>query len=100
MINPITIVTDQWKVDCLLKYFVKFIKTSSINFHIFLCSQKYKSRGIYSKIILHYKTTTRDGYKEYISKVDDCKNCPYRPKCFSDKGNIKTVIIHVWESYK
>jgi hypothetical protein len=49
---------------------------------------------------LHYKTTTRDGYKEYISNAVDCEKCPHRAQCFSDKSKAKTVRRHVWESYK
>jgi len=49
---------------------------------------------------LHYKTTTRDGYKEYVGNVENCENCPHRAQCFSDKSKTKTIRRHVWESYK
>ena len=49
---------------------------------------------------LHYKTTTRDGYKEYVANAEDCEKCPNRSQCFSDKSKAKTVRRHVWESYK
>lgn len=41
---------------------------------------------------LEYKTTTRDGYVEYQSSKDICRNCPSREKClYEDK---KTMQIH------
>jgi transposase len=49
---------------------------------------------------LRYKTTTRDGYKEYIGNVEDCKECPNRAQCFSNKTKAKTIRRHVWESFK
>jgi hypothetical protein len=49
---------------------------------------------------LHYKTTTRDGYKEYVGNAKDCEQCPNRSQCFSDKSKFKTIRRHVWETYK
>ena len=49
---------------------------------------------------LHYKTTTRDGYKEYVGNAKDCEKCPHRAQCFSDKSKFKTIRRHVWETYK
>ena len=44
---------------------------------------------------LHYKTTTRDGYKEYIAALKDCEKCPNRDQCFYDKSKAKTIRRHV-----
>jgi len=49
---------------------------------------------------LNYKTTTRDGYKEYVGNAKDCEQCPNRAQCFSDKSKYKTIRRHVWETYK
>lgn len=49
---------------------------------------------------MHYKTTTRDGYKEYVGNAKDCEKCPNRAQCFSDKSKFKTIRRHVWETYK
>lgn len=49
---------------------------------------------------LHYKTTTRDGYKEYVSDAKYCEKCPHRDQCFSNKSKFKTIRRHVWENYK
>ena len=49
---------------------------------------------------LHYKTTTRDGYREYVGTAKVCVKCPNRAECFSDKSKYKTIRRHVWETYK
>lgn len=49
---------------------------------------------------LKYKTTTRDGYKEYISNKDDCCNCPLKEKCLTGKNERKEIRRHVWEEHK
>lgn len=49
---------------------------------------------------LKYKTTTRDGYKEYISSKDDCCNCPLKEKCLTGKNESKEIRRHVWEEHK
>ncbi|MBZ9608302.1 IS1182 family transposase [Clostridium estertheticum] len=49
---------------------------------------------------LHYKTTTREGYKEYVGNAKYCDICPNRAQCFSAKSKFKTIRRHVWETYK
>jgi redox-sensitive bicupin YhaK (pirin superfamily) len=46
---------------------------------------------------LNYRTTTRDGYKEYCSNKDICDKCPKREKCIYDNQNIRTIRRHVWQ---
>ncbi|WPC39366.1 IS1182 family transposase [Clostridium sp. JS66] len=54
-----------------------------------------------NKYLLKYKTTNRQGYKEYVSNSDNCTNCKYRDKCLtSDKASFRTIRRHVWEDYK
>jgi transposase len=48
---------------------------------------------------LNYRTTTRDGYKEYCSNKDICDKCPKREKCIYDNQNIRTIRRHVWQEY-
>jgi hypothetical protein len=48
---------------------------------------------------LNYKTTTREGYKEYCSKKDICDKCPIREKCIYEKQSIRTIRRHVWQEY-
>ena len=49
---------------------------------------------------LIYKTTTREGYKEYRCFEEICTNCPLRDKCISEKSKYKIVRRHVWEYIK
>ena len=44
---------------------------------------------------LIYKTTTREGYKEYRCFEEICTNCPLRDKCISEKSKYKIVRRHV-----
>lgn len=49
---------------------------------------------------MHYKTTTRQGYKEYVSKDKDCINCKHKDKCLTSKSSFRTIRRHVWEEHK
>ena len=49
--------------------------------------------------ILTYRTTNREGYKEYKSDKSICKNCPYLSKCTESKEHEKTIFRHIWEEY-
>jgi transposase len=49
--------------------------------------------------ILKYTTTSREGYREYKSDKNDCKDCPYRTKCTNSKEHVKVVCRHIWEHY-
>lgn len=49
--------------------------------------------------ILKYTTTNREGYREYKSNKNDCKDCTYRTKCTNSKEHVKVVNRHVWEHY-
>ena len=49
--------------------------------------------------ILTYRTTNRDGYKEYKSDKSICKNCPYLSKCTGSKEYEKVITRHIWEEY-
>ncbi len=49
---------------------------------------------------LNYRTTSRDGYKEYKSNPSECKNCPMLSKCTESKSSQKVITRHVWEESK
>ena len=49
--------------------------------------------------ILAYRTTNRDGYREYRSKGSICKDCPYLSQCTESKAHEKIITRHLWESY-
>mgnify|MGYP002774194699 CR=1 FL=1 len=49
--------------------------------------------------ILKYSTTNRDGYREYKSCPQDCKQCPYLSKCTESKNHPKVITHHIWDNY-
>ena len=49
---------------------------------------------------LEYVTTDRNGYREYKSKNERCKNCQRREECLSAKQIKKSIRRHIWEDYK
>ena len=48
---------------------------------------------------LSYRTTNREGYREYKSDGEICASCPYLGQCTQSKEHVKTVTRHVWEEY-
>ena len=49
--------------------------------------------------ILKYRTTNREGYREYKSNCMDCVNCPSLYMCTESKAHEKVIMRHVWEEY-
>jgi len=50
---------------------------------------------------LKYRTTTREGYAEYVSCKNSCNLCPHRDDCLlNDNQEFRTIRRHVWEIYK
>lgn len=49
--------------------------------------------------VLNYRTTNRDGYREYKSNSEICKECPTRQLCTESKDCVKTVTKHIWSDY-
>lgn len=49
---------------------------------------------------LEYRTTNRDGYKEYSCKTEYCSKCDKKDYCLSSKSKKKVVYRHVWEDHK
>jgi hypothetical protein len=50
--------------------------------------------------VLPYRTTTREGYREYKSDPKVCADCPLLQECTRSKNHQKVVTRHVWEEYK
>lgn len=48
---------------------------------------------------LEYSTTNKDGYREYKSDPDICRDCPSRARCTASKTCQKTVAVHIWRDY-
>lgn len=49
--------------------------------------------------VLTYRTTNREGYREYKSDGKKCKDCPYQSQCTGSKDHVKVITRHVWENY-
>ena len=49
--------------------------------------------------LLTYRTTNRDGYREYRSCGHICATCPHLSHCTNNKAHEKTVTRHIWEPY-
>ncbi len=50
--------------------------------------------------VLSYRTTDKNGYKQYKSNPDKCRNCPLREQCTKSKNDQKVITRHIWEEYK
>jgi IS5 family transposase len=50
--------------------------------------------------LLSYRTTNREGYRQYHSDPEQCRNCPLRQKCTQSANATKVVTRHVWEASK
>lgn len=49
--------------------------------------------------ILTYRTTNRDGYREYKSCGTFCADCPHLSQCTTSKDHVKLITRHIWEPY-
>ena len=49
---------------------------------------------------LEYKTTNREGYREYKAQKEICSCCPRREECLTAKQSCKSLQRHIWEDYK
>lgn len=49
--------------------------------------------------ILTYRTTNREGYREYHSNPSDCETCPHRSQCTESRDHTKRLMRHVWQDY-
>ncbi|MGO4792408.1 IS1182 family transposase [Paenibacillus sp. 2KB_20] len=49
---------------------------------------------------LLYRTTNREGYRQYASDPKHCKTCPMLEECTRSRNHRKVVTRHVWEDSK
>jgi transposase len=50
--------------------------------------------------LLVYRTTNREGHRQYHSDAKQCRHCPLRPQCTRSRNCVKIVTRHVWQRYK
>jgi len=48
---------------------------------------------------LYWKTTTREGYRQYFCDSKSCKQCPRRTQCFGKSMTRRMVERHVWQDF-
>jgi len=48
--------------------------------------------------LLVYRTTNREGYRQYHSDASQCRDCPLRPQCTRSRNMVKVVTRHVWQA--
>lgn len=48
--------------------------------------------------VLPYRTTNRQGYREYVSNSKNCRKCEFLGQCTESKSFMKIITRHVWES--
>ncbi|MCD4840363.1 IS1182 family transposase, partial [Neobacillus sedimentimangrovi] len=49
--------------------------------------------------VLEYRTTTKEGYRQYFSNPTKCKNCSLLAQCTQSQNHQKLIQRHVWEDY-
>jgi transposase len=49
---------------------------------------------------LVYRTTNREGYRQYHSEATQCRTCPLRQQCTRSRNCTKIVTRHVWQRSK
>jgi len=49
---------------------------------------------------LVYRTTTRVGYREYVSNPKVCSECHLLSKCSQSQNKQKVLTRHIWQDYK
>jgi len=47
---------------------------------------------------LSYRTTNREGYRQYHSDAAQCRDCPLRGQCTRSRNMVKVVTRHVWQA--
>lgn len=50
--------------------------------------------------LLIYRTTNREGYRQYHSDAQQCRECPVRGQCTRSRNTTKVITRHVWEASK
>jgi hypothetical protein len=50
--------------------------------------------------LLVYRTTNREGYRQYHSDPGQCRQCPLRQQCTRSRNATKVVTRHVWQRCK
>ena len=58
------------------------------DFDTYICPEKHH---------LYWRTTTREGYRQYFCDSKTCRECPRRSECFGASTSRRMVQRHVWQ---
>lgn len=47
--------------------------------------------------VIPYRTTTREGYRQYHSDPTQCQHCPLLSSCTNSRNHTKVITRHVWQ---
>jgi len=72
------------KTETYRKYRFKYNE----EFDAYICPEKHH---------LYWKTTTREGYRQYFCDSKICRSCPKRNECFGASTTRRMVTRHVWQ---
>ncbi|MDL2260092.1 IS1182 family transposase, partial [Deltaproteobacteria bacterium OttesenSCG-928-K17] len=50
--------------------------------------------------VIKYRTTTREGYREYSSDPKVCRDCELRGQCTQSRNMVKIITRHIWQDSK
>ncbi len=91
-------IIDSGKVPCV-PYKRPMTKEGFFKKYDFVYDEYYDCVLCPNNQVLTYSTTNREGYREYKSNAEICKNCPMRSQCTESKACQKVVNRHIWEQY-
>ena len=83
----------------LLPYKRPMTKEDFFKKHEYVYDEYYDSYICPNNQILTYRTTNREGYREYKSCGAVCEGCPYLSQCTESKDHVKVITRHIWEPY-
>ncbi|SDY63064.1 Transposase DDE domain-containing protein [Thermoactinomyces sp. DSM 45892] len=49
--------------------------------------------------VLKYRTTTREGYRQYTSNPSVCKECPFLSRCTASQNHTKQIHRRIWQDH-
>jgi transposase len=86
-------------IDLLSAYKRPQTKAGFFTKHEYVYDELYDCYICPNNQVLSYRTTNRNGYKEYRSNPEICAGCPHLQQCTESKDHVKEVTRHVWEKY-
>jgi len=86
-------------IEPLLPYKSPMTKDGFFRKHEYAYDEYYDCYICPENRVLEYRTTNRDGNKEYKSKYYQCERCSRIAQCTESKDHVKVVTRHIWEAY-